>query len=84
MHGEIMEDNNKLKKPGPFWIWLVAAVILSQVVKRGIIGWPMPKEFNFGSRFIENLVSNVLYGLPVIALYIILLVIMNLKKDEKA
>ena len=72
-----MTDQKKISSPGPFWVWLIAAIVLSQVVKRGIIGWPLPVEFDFGSRFLDNFFANVIYGLPVLVLYVLILAVMN-------
>ena len=78
-----MPKKSKIKMPGPIWAWIVAAVVFSQVVKRGIIGWPFPKEFNFGSRFMENFVANLLYGLPVLVVFFIAFVIVNIRKNKQ-
>ena len=76
------QDKPKPKTPGPFWAWLIAAFLFAQLVKRGIIGWPLPKDFNFASRFWDNLVANIVYGLPIIILFGIITLFMNLKKKE--
>ncbi len=78
-----MSEKQKPRTPGPFWIWLIAAIVVAQVVKRGIIGWDLPTEFDFGSRFLENLVANILYGLPVLLLYLVLYAIMNAGKKSE-
>ncbi len=67
------QNTPKWKIPGPIWIWLVAAIAVPQVVKRVFIGWPLPKaeDFNFGSRFVDNLVANSLLGLPIFVVFLI-------------
>ena len=72
-------EKPQLKTPGPVWIWMVVAVVFSQVVKRVFVGWPLPKaeDFNFGSRFIDNLVANLLLGLPILVVFIVALIWVN-------
>jgi hypothetical protein len=55
-------------------------VILAQAVKRGLIGWGPSGEFDFGNRFVDPLVANLLYGSPVLLLYLVLLAFLNRKK----
>ena len=71
------QPKQRTKTPGPVWAWVLAAIVFAQLVKRGIIGWPLPKDFDFGSRFLENLVANLLYGLPVFLILIVITVLMN-------
>jgi len=72
----------KIRTPGPIWVWIVVAIVFTQLVKRGIVGWPLPKNFNFGSRFMENLVSNLIYGLPVLVVFIIAMIVVNMRKEK--
>ena len=67
----------QLRTPGPIWLWMVIAVLFAQVGKRAIGGWPLPKQFNFGSRFFENFVANLVWGLPVLAVLAIATIWMN-------
>jgi len=73
-----MTTKSTLRTPGPFIVWLVVAVIFAQVLKRGIVGWPIPAEkFHFGIRLLENFLANVIGGIPILFLYLLLVAIMN-------
>jgi len=72
----------RIKTPGPIWVWIVVAIVFTQLVKRGIVGWPLPDEFDFGSRFMENLVANLIYGLPVLVVFIIAMIVVNMRKEK--
>ena len=72
-----MSDNAETKTPGPLWAWIVGALVFAQIVKRGIIGWQLPEDFTFGGRFVDNLVANLIYGLPVLVVYVVLVKVMN-------
>ena len=79
MSEENESNKPRFKTPGPVWAWLVAAIVFAQLVKRGIIDWPLPKDFNFGSRFMENLTANILFGLPVLIVLGVIVFFMNRK-----
>ena len=79
-----MPEEKKWNMPGPIWAWLIAAIACSQLVKRGIIGWPLPKEFHFGNRFMENFVANMLYGLPVLVVFLIALYVVNRQRGDSS
>ena len=76
------ETKPKLKTPGPFWLWLVISLGFAQLVKRGIIGWPLPKEFNFGGRLLENLISNLIFALPILLIFGVITLILNSKNKD--
>jgi len=74
---------NRMRTPGPFWIWLIAAIIFAQVVKRGVFGWSIPADFNFGSRFLDNFLANVILGIPVLLVYFLALGIVNFGRKHQ-
>ena len=76
------DEKSNVRTPGPFWMWLIAAVVLSQFVKRGIVGWPLPKDFDFGSRFVDNFLANMIYGLPVLVVYLLILAVLNIGRNS--
>ena len=65
----------KLRMPGPLWLWIVAALLSAQILKRMVIGWPIPqaRDFNFGNRFLENLTANLVLGAPVLVAFLLCL-----------
>lgn len=73
------DEKPKLKVPGPIWAWLLAAIAIPQFMKRVFIGWPLPKakDFDFGSRLMENFVTDALLGLPVLAAFLVALLWVN-------
>ncbi|MBA4015735.1 MAG: hypothetical protein C0483_00960 [Pirellula sp.] len=73
-------EKQQLKSPGPLWVWMVAAVVCSQVGKRVFGDWSLPKQFNYGTRFVENLVANLMWGLPVLIALIVAMVWVNRRK----
>ncbi|MGC3971347.1 MAG: hypothetical protein QM775_29605 [Pirellulales bacterium] len=75
----------KLRTPGPWAAWLMASVVCSIVGKYALGGkTPLKKEeFNFVSRFFENFTANLIWGLPVLAVFALLTLVMNLDRLTK-
>ncbi len=67
---------NRMRTPGPFWLWLIAAIIFAQVVKRSV-GWSLAADFDSGSRFLDNFLANLILGIPIILVYFLALGLLN-------
>ena len=76
------DEKPQINTPWPTLIWIVAMVDRSQIGKRVIGTWELPKQFSFGSRFMENLVANLLWGLPVLIALIAATIWVNRKRAE--
>ena len=75
------DEKKQFVSPGPIWVWILVAIIIAQVVKR-VTGNSKPPTGNFTTDFMNNFTENILYGLPVMVLYIITGYVLASKRNK--